>query len=51
MANQKKGFTRRTFLKGTGAVVAGAALGGKFATQGMFRPNVVHAQNEVVLAI
>jgi len=47
----KKGISRRTFLKGTGAVVAGAALGGKFATQGIFKPNVVHAQKEVVMAV
>lgn len=46
-----KGISRRTFLKGTGAVLAGAALGGKFQTQGIFKPNVVHAQNEVVLAV
>ena len=32
--------------------LAGAALGGgKFATQGIFAPNVVHAQNEVVMAV
>lgn len=47
----QKGFSRRTFLKGTGAALAGAALGGKFATQGVFKPNVVHAQNEVVMAV
>jgi multiple sugar transport system substrate-binding protein len=48
---KKKGFSRRTFLKGTGAAAAGIALGGKFQTQGIFAPRVVHAQNEVVLAI
>ncbi|MBI5959216.1 MAG: extracellular solute-binding protein [Chloroflexi bacterium] len=47
----QKGISRRSFLKGTSAVVAGAALGGKFATQGMFKPNVVHAQGEVVMAV
>lgn len=52
MTDRKKGFTRRTFLKGTGAALAGAALGGgKIAQQGIFAPRVVHAQNEVVLAI
>ena len=51
MANQKKGFTRRTFLKGTGAALAGAVVGGKIAEQGIFAPHVVHAANEVVLAI
>ena len=51
MSEVKKGLSRRSFLKGTGAALAGAALGGKFATQGIFAPNVVHAQNEVVLAI
>ncbi|MBN1202482.1 MAG: extracellular solute-binding protein [Anaerolineae bacterium] len=47
----RKGFSRRTFLKGTGAVVAGATLGGKFQTQGIFAPNVVRAQDEVVMAV
>jgi ABC-type glycerol-3-phosphate transport system substrate-binding protein len=51
MANQKKGFTRRTFLKGTGAALAGAVVGGKIAEQGIFAPHVVHVANEVVLAI
>ncbi len=47
----QKGLSRRNFLKGTGAVVAGAALGGKFQTQGIFKPNVVRASNEVVMAV
>lgn len=47
----RKGLSRRTFLKGTGAALAGAALGGKFQAQGIFAPNVVHAQNEVVMAV
>ena len=47
----QKGLSRRNFLKGTGAVVAGAALGGKFQTQGIFKPNVVRAQNEVIMAV
>ena len=47
----RKGISRRTFLKGTGAAVAGAALGGKFQTQGIFRPNLIHAQGEVVMAV
>lgn len=51
MSHKKKGFSRRTFLKGAGAAAAGAALGGKLSTQGIFAPNVVHAQNEVVLAV
>jgi len=51
MSEIKKGLSRRTFLKGTGAALAGAALGGKFATQGIFAPNVVRAQAEVVLAV
>ena len=33
MSEVKKGLSRRSFLKGTGAALAGAALGGKFATQ------------------
>jgi ABC-type glycerol-3-phosphate transport system substrate-binding protein len=51
MTIEKKRITRRTFLKGAGAAAAGVTLGGKFATQGMFKPNVVHAQNTVVLAV
>jgi len=51
MSEVKKGLSRRSFLKGTGAALAGAALGGKFATQGIFAPNVVRAQAEVVLAV
>lgn len=51
MASKRSGFSRRSFLKGTGAVAAGVALGGKFQTQGIFAPNVVRAQNEIVLAV
>jgi ABC-type glycerol-3-phosphate transport system substrate-binding protein len=49
----KKGFSRRTFLKGTGAALAGTAFGvsGHFKTQGIFAPNVVRAQDQVVLAV
>ncbi|WP_162909686.1 extracellular solute-binding protein [Aggregatilinea lenta] len=47
----KKGFSRRTFIKGTSLAIAGAVGGGKIAQQGIFAPNVVHAQDEVVLAI
>ncbi len=47
----RKGFSRRTFLKGTGAIAASAALGGKFQAQGIFAPNFVRAQNEVVMAV
>ncbi|HML20631.1 MAG TPA: extracellular solute-binding protein [Aggregatilinea sp.] len=48
----KKGFSRRTFIKGTSLAIAGAAVsGGKIAQQGIFAPRVVHAQDEVVLAI
>jgi multiple sugar transport system substrate-binding protein len=47
----QKHISRRTFLKGTGAAVAGAALGGKFQTQGIFKPNVVRAADEVVMAV
>ena len=50
--SRTKGFTRRTFLKGTGAALATTVAGGKFAQQGIFAPNVVRARaNEVVLAI
>jgi multiple sugar transport system substrate-binding protein len=48
---EKKGFSRRTFLKGTGASLAGVALGGKFETQGIFKPNLIRRQNEVVMAV
>lgn len=51
MPQQKKGITRRSFLKGAAAGATGVALGGKFATQGIFAPNVVRAQDEVVLAV
>ncbi len=47
----KKGFSRRTFLKGTGVSLAGLAVGGKFETQGIFAPNVVRRQNEVIMAV
>lgn len=49
----KKGFSRRAFLKGTGAALAGTAFGvsGHFKTQGIFAPNVVRAQDQVVLAV
>jgi len=47
----KKGFSRRTFLKGTGVSLASLAVGGKFETQGIFAPNVIRRQNEVVLAV
>ena len=48
----KKGFSRRTFIRGTSLAIAGAAVGGgKIAQQGIFAPRVVHAQDEVVLAI
>jgi multiple sugar transport system substrate-binding protein len=47
----EKGFSRRTFIKGTGVTLAGAVLGGKFKTQGIFAPNFVRRQNEVVLAV
>lgn len=51
MSKHKKGFSRRTFLKGAGAAVATSVVGGKFATQGIFAPRVIHAQDEVVLAV
>ncbi len=47
----QKGISRRTFLKGTGATLAGAALGGKFQTQGIFKPNLIRRQKEVVMAV
>ena len=47
----EKGISRRTFLKGTGATLAGAALGGKFQTQGIFKPNLIRRQTEVILAV
>jgi multiple sugar transport system substrate-binding protein len=47
----EKGISRRTFLKGTGVTLAGAALGGKFQTQGIFKPNLVRRQKEVILAV
>ncbi len=49
--SDRKGISRRTFLKGTAAAATWAALGGKFQSQGMFKPNVIHAANEVVLAV
>jgi multiple sugar transport system substrate-binding protein len=51
MSHKKKGISRRTFLKGAGAAAAGTVLGGKLSTQGIFAPNVVHARDEVVLAV
>lgn len=48
---EKKGFSRRTFLKGTGTALAGLAVSGKFQTQGMFKPTVIHRQGEVVMAV
>ncbi len=47
----QKGISRRTFLKGTGATLAGAALGGKFQAQGIFKPNLIRRQKEVVMAV
>jgi ABC-type glycerol-3-phosphate transport system substrate-binding protein len=47
----EKGISRRTFLKGTGATLAGAALGGKFQAQGIFKPNLIRRQTEVILAV
>lgn len=46
----RKGFSRRTFIKGTGAALA-FGVTGHFKAQGIFAPNVVHAQNEVVMAV
>lgn len=49
--SERKGISRRTFLKGTAAAATWAALGGKIESQGIFKPNVIHAANEVVLAV
>ena len=54
MADTKKILSRRTFLKGSAGAIAAALSarsGSKFLTQGMFTPNVVRAQVELVLAV
>lgn len=49
----KGGVSRRAFLKGSATSIAAALSGGvsKFATQGMFAPNLLRQNNTVVLAI
>ncbi len=51
-AKVMKGVSRRTFLKGSAGAIAAALAampGSKFATQGIFAPRVVRAQNNTVV--
>lgn len=52
--DQRRGFSRRTFLKGSASgIAAGLASFGpsRFLTQGMFAPNVIRQNAPVVFAI
>jgi multiple sugar transport system substrate-binding protein len=54
MSDTKRPISRRTFLRGTAGAIAAALAargGGKFLIQGMFKPTVVRAQTELVLAV